>query len=186
MEDYKIIELYWARKEQAISESSNKYGSYCRTISYNILHNNEDVHECINDTWLAAWNTMPPQRPNLLSAFLGKITRNLSLNRYKQNTAKKRGFGQMELALSELDECIPSSVSVEDAIDQIELTKAIDDYLYQQTQERRMVFVRRYWYLSPIDEIARDFSMSRSKATSLLFRMRKELKLHLEKEGIYI
>ena len=186
MEDHKIIELYWARSEQAISESSRKYGTYCRTIAYNILHNTEDVHECINDTWFAAWNTMPPQKPNILSDFLGKITRNLSLNRYKLISAQKRGAGQIDLALSELEDCLPTGNLVEEEIDQLLLTQAIDSYLFTQSQERRKIFVRRYFYLSPIDKIAKDFSMSRSKVTSLLFRMRKELKQHLEKEGIWV
>lgn len=186
MEDHKIIELYWLRLEQAISETSNKYGKYCHIISYNILHNTEDVHECVNDTWLAAWNTMPPKRPDRLGAFLGKITRNLSLNRYKSYTAKKRGAGQTEFVLSELEGCLPTDDHVEEVIDQIALTTAIENFLYAQTPERRNIFVRRYWYLSPIEEIAKDFSMSRSKATSLLFRMRKELKLYLEKEGVQI
>lgn len=186
MEDSMIIDLYWKRLERAITESSIKYGSYCHSISYNILHNTEDVSECVNDTWLAAWNTMPPKRPDLLGAFLGKITRNLSLNRYKLYSAQKRGGSQTELALSELEECLSDGNPVEETIDQMTLTKAIETYLNSQTSERRKIFVRRYWYLSPIDEIAADFSMSRSKATSLLFRMRKELKLHLEKEGILI
>lgn len=186
MEDHKIIELYWKRLERAITESSNKYGKYCHTISYNILHNTEDVYECVNDTWLAAWNTMPPQRPNYLGAFLGKITRNLSLNRYKIYSAKKRGGCQTELALSELEECLTDGNPVEDAIDQMTLTESINRFLFAQPQERRDIFVRRYWYLSPIDEIAEEFSMSRSKTTSLLFRMRNELKIHLEKEGIQV
>lgn len=186
MEDHMIIDLYWKRCESAITESSNKYGNYCHTISYNILHNSEDVSECVNDTWLAAWNTMPPKRPDLLGAFLGKITRNLSLNRYKSNSAQKRGGSQTELALTELEECISDGNPVEESMDQMALTKAIESYLMSQSSQRRKIFVRRYWYLSPIDEIAADFSMSRSKATSLLFRMRKELKLHLEKEGILI
>lgn len=186
MEDHKIIDLYWNRSESAISESSAKYGNYCHSISYNILHNTEDVSECVNDTWLAAWNTMPPKRPDLLGAFLGKITRNLSLNRYKANATKKRGGSQTDLALSELEDCLSSGNPVEESVDQLILTKAIESYLLGQSRQRRMVFLRRYWYLSPIDEIAADFSMSRSKTTSLLFRMRKELKLHLEKEGILI
>lgn len=186
MEDHKIIELYWQRMECAILETANKYGNYCQTISYNILHNMQDACECVNDTYLAAWNTMPPQKPDRLSAFLGKITRNLSLNRYKAYSAKKRGAGQVELALTELEDCLSSGNPVEEAVDQMILTCAINSFLYGQSQERRNIFIRRYWYLCPIDEIARDFSMSRSKATSLLFRMRKELKLHLEKEGIQV
>jgi len=186
MEDSKIIDLYWKRSETAITESSNKYGKYCKSISYNILHNLEDALECVNDTWLAAWNNMPPQKPNILSAFLGKITRNLSINRYKAYTTQKRGGNQMDLALSELEECISGSDPIAEAIDQMTLTTAIDSFLHNQTQERRMIFVRRYWYLSTIEEIARDYGMSLSKTTSLLFRMRKELKEYLEKEGIHL
>ena len=109
MDDSEIVELYWKRSEKAITETSKKYSNYCHYISYNILHNDEDVKECLNDTYLRAWNAIPPERPTYLASFLGKITRNLSLNRYKQNTTKKRGFGQTELALSELEDCIPAT-----------------------------------------------------------------------------
>jgi RNA polymerase sigma-70 factor (ECF subfamily) len=146
----------------------------------------EDALECVNDTWLSAWNVMPPKRPDRLSAFLGKITRNLSINRYKAGTTQKRGGGQMDLALTELEECIPDKNSIDEAIDQMTLTTAIDSFLHKQPQQKRMIFVRRYWYLSSIDEIAKDYGMSRSKTTSLLFRMRNELKEHLEMEGIYL
>lgn len=118
MKDHEIIELYWARNQLAITATADKYGSYCHTIAYNILHNNEDAEECSNDTYLGAWNSIPPQRPNRLSIYLGKITRNLALNRYKRYTAEKRGHGQVELVLSELEACIPANTSVEQAIEE--------------------------------------------------------------------
>ncbi len=186
MDDSKIIELYWERSENAIAETAKKYSNYCRRISYNILRNDEDAEECVNDTYLNAWNSMPPHRPNRLSTFLGKITRNLSLNKYKQYTAKKRGSGQTELVLSELEECIPGATDVEQAVDEIILTEALNRFLANQPQKKRIVFSQRYWYLMPIKEIAEQWSMSESQTKSMLFRIRNELKLHLEKEGITI
>lgn len=184
MKDNEIIDLYWERKETAITESADKYGSYCHSISYNILHNNEDAEECVNDTWLGAWKSMPPQRPERLSTYLGKITRNLSLNRFKKYTAEKRGLGQTELVLSELEDCIPDETSVEQIVDELILVKAINDFLYAQPEQKRNIFIRRYWYLFPIKDIAAVYDMSESKVASLLFRMRNDLKTHLEKEGI--
>lgn len=186
MEDGKIIELYWARDQRAVRESDEKYGRYCHSISYNILYNDQDAQECVNDTWLNAWNAMPPQRPNRLAVFLGKITRNLSLNRYRLYHVEKRGQGQTALALSELEECVSTSNSPEQASEERLLVESIESFLYAQPQQKRDIFVRRYWYLSAVKEIARDYSMSESKVKSLLFRMRGELKLHLEREGIVV
>ncbi len=186
MRDNEIINLYWEREETAITESENKYGSYCHTISYNILHNDEDAEECVNDTWLGAWKSMPPQRPERLSTFLGKITRNLSLNRFKKYTAEKRGMGQTELVLSELEDCIPGETSVEQIVDELVLVKSINDFLYAQPEQKRNIFIRRYWYLFSIKDIAAVYNMSESKVASLLFRMRNELKRHLEMEGIQL
>lgn len=186
MRDNEIINLYWEREETAITESENKYGSYCHTISYNILHNDEDAEECVNDTWLGAWKSMPPQRPERLSTFLGKITRNLSLNRFKKYTAEKRGMGQTELVLSELEDCISGETSVEQIVDELVLVKSINDFLYAQPEQKRNIFIRRYWYLFPIKDIAAVYNMSESKVASLLFRMRNELKRHLEMEGIQL
>ncbi|MCM1027454.1 MAG: sigma-70 family RNA polymerase sigma factor [Roseburia sp.] len=186
MKDDEIIALYLARNESAISATSDKYGSYCHSISYNILHDSEDAKECVNDTWLGAWKSIPPHRPNRLSTYLGKITRNLSLNRFRQYTAEKRGFGQTALVLSELDDCIPSGKDVEQVIEEMALTASINRFLRQQSRERRNIFIRRYWYLYPIRDIAIAYGMSESKVASLLFRMRNELKSHLEKEGITI
>lgn len=184
MKDHEIIDLYWERKENAISETAKKYGKYCHSISYNILHNNEDAEECVNDTYLGAWKSMPPQRPDRLSTYLGKITRNLSLNRFKQYTAEKRGLGQTELVLSELEDCIPAETSVEQIIDEMVLVKSINQFLRGHPEQKRNIFIRRYWYLSPIRDIAENYSMSESKVASILFRMRNELKTHLEQEGI--
>lgn len=186
MDDNKIIDLYWELSEVAITETADKYGRYCHYISYNILHNAQDAEECVNDTYLGAWKSMPPQRPNKLSAFLGKLTRNLSLNRFKQYTAEKRGFGQTELVLSELEDCIPAPNDIEQETDERILVEAIDRFLYGQPKIKRDVFIRRYWYMSAIRDIAEQYDISESKTTSMLFRLRNELKLLLEKEGIVL
>lgn len=184
MSDNEILDLYWNRSENAINATAEKYGNYCHAISYNILHNDEDAEECVNDTWLGAWKSIPPHRPNRLSAYLGKITRNLSLNRFKQYNAQKRGLGQTEPVLSELEDCIPSQNDVEQAVCEMILVQSIEQFLYALPAQNRNIFIRRYWYLSSIKDIAKAYGMSESKLTSLLFRMRKELKEHLEKEGI--
>ncbi len=184
MNDNEIIGLYWERNETAISASADKYGSYCHSISYNILHNNEDAEECVNDTWLGAWKSMPPHRPERLSTFFGKITRNLSLNRFKKYSAEKRGYGQTELVLSELEDCISDNTSVEQIIDEQILVQSLNDFLYAQPEQKRNIFIRRYWYLYPIKDIAAAYGISESKVASMLFRMRNDLKIHFEKEGI--
>lgn len=186
MKDHEIIGLYWERKENAISATAKKYGKYCYSISYNILHNNEDAEECVNDTYLSAWKSMPPQRPEPLSAYLGKITRNLSLNRFKYYTAKKRGHGQTELVLSELEDCIPAKTSVEQIVEEKTLVNSINNFLYALPEYKRNIFICRYWYLFSIRDIAEKYKMSETKISTLLFRMRNKLKLHLEKEGIYL
>lgn len=186
MDDNNIIKLFWERSEEAIVETSKKYSNYCFTISYNILYNNEDAKECVNDTYLRAWNTIPPNRPNRLATFLGKITRNLSLNRYKYIKAGKRGFGQVELVLSELEACIPAPMDTEQIFDELVLTEAINKFLDNQKKIKRIVFIQRYWYLMPIKEIAEQNNMSESKVKSMLFRTRNELKVYLEKEGIIL
>jgi len=186
MDDKKILDLYWMRSEAAISETANKYGRYCHSIAFNILRNHEDSQECVNDVYLKAWKAMPPQRPNRLSVFLGKITRNLSLNRYKKQTAEKRGCGQVPLVLDELQECIPAADSTEQAIDDLALAEALNQFLASLPPETRKIFMRRYWYISSIQEIAEDFHMGESKVKMLLLRTRNKLKLFLEKEGILL
>ncbi len=186
MDDSKIVQLYWERSENAIAETSKKYSKYCHYISYNILNNNEDAKECVNDTYMSAWNTIPPKRPECLSTFLGKITRNLSLNRYKQYAAQKRGSGQTVLVLSELEDCTPGSSGVEQIVDEMVLKETLNNFLKALPKTNRIVFVQRYWFLRTIKEISKQFDMSESKVTSMLFRIRNELKKYLEKEGVVL
>lgn len=184
VKDEMIIALYLERNETALSETKEKYGNYCFRISYNILHNWEDAEECLNDTWQRAWDSIPPQIPERLSVYLGKITRNLSLNRLKQANAAKRGCGQRDLALAELQECIPDRQRVEQVVEDKRITEVIERFLYDQPSLKRRLFLRRYWYLDSITDLARRFGITESKVMSVLFRMRKELKKQLQKEDI--
>ena len=186
MDDRQIIALYNERSEAALSETAKKYGRYCHTIAYNILRNEEDSEECVNDTWLRAWEAIPPQCPERLSAFLGKITRNLALNRYKHKNREKRGGGQMLLALEELAECIPGTNSAEEAANESLLVEELNRFLEGLPAEKRKIFMRRYWYMSSVKEIAEDFGLSESKVKMTLLRMRSKLKQTLEKEGIVL
>jgi RNA polymerase sigma factor (sigma-70 family) len=184
MEDSAIIDLYWAREERALAESDAKYGSYCRTVAYNILRCREDTEECVNDTWLRAWNAMPPQRPGILSSFLAKITRNLSLDRYKAGRADKRGGGQLPLALDELGDCIPDSRNVEDVVELKELSRVLDRFLRSLPEREACVFLRRYWFVDSTKEIALRYGMAEGSVKSTLHRTRGKLRACLEKEGI--
>ncbi len=184
MEDRNIVDLYWERSESAISETAVKYGSYCRTIAFNILHNTEDAEECVNDTYLKVWNTIPTLRPERLSAFLARITRNISLNRYERNNAKKRIPVETTVALDELTDCIPAAENTEDTVEEKALTETLNRFLAELSIEKRMIFMRRYWYLCSIKEIAADFNMTESKIKMVLMRSRHSLKKVLEKEGI--
>ena len=184
MEDTQIVDLYWARSETAITETADKYGRYCYSIAYGVLHDDGDSEECVNDTWMSAWGAMPDQRPAKLSPFLGRITRNLSLKRWERNSAKKRGAGQVPLALDELSDCIPTDGDAERIADDITLTDALNRFLASLDSDKRKIFMRRYWYFSPVAEIAADFGVSESRVKMTLLRCRKELKKHLEKEGV--
>lgn len=186
MDDNGIIALYWARDEKALEESNTKYGGYCRSIAYHILQNNEDTEECVNDTWLRAWNAMPPQRPNILSAFLGKITRNLSLDRYKLSLAAKRGGGQLPMALEELNQCIPSDEDVEDELALKELSRLLDRFLRDLPEKDCCVFLRRYWFVDSTAEIAQRYKMAEGSVKSSLYRTRQKLKVYLEKAGVAV
>jgi len=183
MEDIKIIELYMNRDEKALLQTSAKYGAYCSSIAFNVLENSEDAMECMNDTLLKAWNSIPPQRPSNFKAYLAKITRNLALDRYDKMNAEKRGGGQYDLALEELGECIPS---VEEAIGEDRLTDIINAFLEKQEKDKRIMFVKRYYYLDPVKKIAQDMSVSESNVKTSLFRLRSSLKEELSKEGINI
>lgn len=186
MDDKKIIELYFDRSEQAISETAKKYGRYCHYIAFHILHNQEDSEECVNDTYFRAWNAIPPKRPERLRTFLGKITRNLSLNKWEKQTAQKRGTGQTEQVLEELMECIPSENNVEKLIEDKLILEILNDFIDKLSADKRKLFVRRYFYLSSIKEIAKDYGLSESKVTVTLFRTRQMLKEVLEKEGVML
>lgn len=186
MTDMGILDLYWARSESAITETALKYGSYCSTIALNILRNNEDSEECVNDAYLNAWNAIPPQRPAVLSSFLGRIVRNLSLDKYKSRKAEKRSGDETALLLSELQDCVPSIYSVVDEVEAKVLEKIIDSFLSQIEKPDRVFFMRRYWYADQISLIAERFAISESRVKTSLYRTRKKLKITLEKEGFVI
>ena len=175
MEDHKIIELYWARSQQAIQESEDKYGPYCRSIARGILDREEDAEECVNDTWFRAWNAMPPQ-----------LTRNLSLDRWRKNRAAKRGGSQVEVALQELEHCLPDHRRPDEELEAGETAALISAFLRQQPELDRRLFVRRYFHLESIDTLARRFGLTESQAKSRLHRTRQKLKAALEKEGIAV
>lgn len=183
-EDSRIIELFFARDEKAISETHSKYGRYCYSIAYNIIAVNEDCEECVNDTLVRAWNAIPPQKPKKLSAFLGRITRNLSLNKYFEKAADKRGSGQAAIVLDELAECVSSGVTTEDVSDNNTLRRALNDFLCSLETEKRIIFMQRYWYMMPVKAIAAEHSSTESRIKMMLHRTRNELKEHLIKEGI--
>ena len=184
MDDTKIIDLYWTRSESAISETAKKYGSYCRSIAFRILRDDRDSEECVNDTWLGAWNAIPPKRPAVLSTFLGRITRNLALDRWKRYRTKKRGGGEMTVALEELQECVPAPDGVEAALDDMALADALSRFLLSLPQEAQRFFVQRYWYLCSIREIAQSSGANTGKVKMSLHRSRQDLQKFLQKEGI--
>lgn len=185
MEDSQIIELYWQRCEDAIAQTSKKYGRLCRKIALNIVGNYEDAQECENDTYVATWNAIPPTRPNVLSAFLSRIARNIALNRYEYNKAQKRN-NEFDLVLSELEECIAGKSSVEDAYEEGVVAKMLDDFLAGLSKEKRVIFVRRYWYSDAVKDIAKRMQISESKVKTVLFRTRKELQEYLEARGVLV
>ena len=184
MDEKQIIDLYWARSESAIAETQRKYGKFCFQIAYNILANRQDSEECVNDTYLQTWNAIPPKRPNRLAAFLGKITRNLALKKYETYSAKKRGGGQTVLALEELAECIPDPNTVERMVDDRVLTERLNGFLADLAPEARKIFLRRYWNLSSVKEIADAYGIGESKVKMSLMRTRGKLRSFLEQEGI--
>ena len=186
MKDIDIIKLYFARSQKAIEETDKKYGAYCNVIAQNILCNKQDSEECVNDTYLKTWDSIPPKEPQNLRTYLGKITRSVAINRYKMYSAEKRGGSNADVLLSELEGCIPSNITVEDTGDEKLLVTLLEEFLKAQSAVKRNIFIRRYWYCDSISQIAEDFSMSDSKVTSVLYRMRIKLKEYLEKEGISV
>ncbi|MBQ8595421.1 MAG: sigma-70 family RNA polymerase sigma factor [Oscillospiraceae bacterium] len=184
MEDEKIIELYFERNESAISETAEKYGNYLYKIAFNILSDNEDSEESVNDTYMSAWNTIPPEKPNVFSAFLSKITRYISLNRYRAKKTEKRSGGEIDAAFEEIEECVPDKSDIYDEIETKELAEIISDYLKKLPETERKIFVCRYYYLDSLSDISKQFGFSQSKVASMLHRTRKKILSHLEKEGV--
>ena len=185
MDDDRIIELYWEREENAIKETSLKYGRLCSYIARNILSNYEDSEECVNDTYLAVWNVIPDERPNIFSAFISRITRNLALKKYEYISAAKRNPAAIT-SLEELGDCISGVDSVESEVEKKRIESTIDKFLWEQNEERRNIFIRRYWYFDPIDDICKKTGFTQSKVKSMLYEMRKKLRKYLEREGIEV
>lgn len=177
MDDLEIIELYFAREEMAIAETEAKYGSYCHKISMNILDNSEDAEECVNDTWLKAWNSIPPERPGVLRLFLGKIARNLAIDRYRANHKGGRNR-ELELSLEELSECIPMEEAQAG-----ELPALLDDFLRKTPLEDRRLFVLRYWHAHSIKSLAETFHMTAGAVSNRLWRTREKLRTYLTERG---
>lgn len=181
MEDKRIVDLYWKRSEAAIYETDQKYHGYCFSIANHILFNKEDSDECVNDTYVAAWNSMPPDKPNNLKTFLGKLTRNISLHRWEYYHADKRGGSEVALALDELENILKNDAV--DVVDKVTLQQVLNQFLKQLKPESRKFFVRRYWYMDSIEEIAKMYGVSLSKVKMSLLRARNQLKDILEQEG---
>ena len=184
MDDPQIIELYWARSEQAISETSAKYGTFLWRIARNILESHDDADECVNDTYLRAWNAIPPSRPSAFRAWLGRITRNLSLDRWNQSRAQKRGGSSMDVLLGELSECVPAPGRTEQHLEDQALADALNAFLGTLSRESRVIFLRRYWCGDRLEVIAAGMNCSAGKVKSSLFRTRSKLRAYLQKEGI--
>ncbi len=182
MEDSAIIELYWQRSEQAIAETQAKYGAFCCSVALNLLRVPEDAEECVSDTWHAAWNAMPPQRPEKLRAWLGRVTRNLSLGRWERDHRVKRDGGIPEL-LDELEDCLPTAETAESALEARELARAMDAWLSSLRREDRVLFLGRYWLGLSVRELALRRGIKPEKLSLRLFRLRKSLRTWLEKEG---
>ncbi|WP_298032722.1 RNA polymerase sigma factor [uncultured Dysosmobacter sp.] len=186
MEDRAIIELYWNRDQSAIAETDGKYGGFLRNLSWNVLRDHGDAEECVNDTYLRAWNAIPPDRPAAFRAWLGRVARNLSLDRWKQGRAQKRGGDSMELLLGELDGCVPAPHSMERVLEDRDIAALISKFLRELPAESRIMFLRRYWYGQDIGAIAAGLGCGQGKVKSALFRTRKALRAYLESEGVSI
>lgn len=183
MEDRQIVELYWQRSEDAIAETAAKYGGYLYSISYRILTDSGDAGECVNDTYSSAWEAMPPHRPSVLSAFLARITRRISIDRWRRRSADKRGGGEIALVLDELAECVSGKEDVEKEVENRELQEKLNRFIRILPEKERQVFMLRYWYMYPVAAIAEKTGRSETGIRSMLYRTRKKLRALLEKEG---
>ena len=185
VEDKEIVDLYWQRNENAIKETSLKYGKYCLSIATHILCNINDAEESVNDTWLNAWNSMPPHRPENLSSYLGKITRYICLKKWRYQNAQKRGGSEISIAFDELSDCIPDGKSIDEALQLETLTGILNTFISGLPKVERRVFVCRYWYFNSILEISQQFGFSQSKVKTMLWRTRKKLMIQLKKDGVF-
>ena len=183
MDDSRIVELYWRRSGDAIAETSRKYGGYCYAIAYNLLSSVRDAEECVNDTWLGAWNAIPDNRPQYLAPFLGKIARRLAFNRFRADRAEKRGGGELPLVLEELGGCVPVVPSAAQAVEDGELEAEINRFLYALPPRDCDVFLRRYWYGESLAEIAGRYGLKLNTVKTSLYRTREKLRRFVEQEG---
>ena len=186
MEDEAIVSLYWQRNESAIRETERKYDRYLTKIAMNILADREDSRESVNDTYLAAWNSMPPHRPGVLSTYLGKITRRISIDRFRYRNREKRRQSEYEISLSELGDCVSGGNTTEEAVNGKLLADAIGIWLRLLPEENRNLFLCRYYFLDSLQEVAKHCGITESKCKTVLHRMRKSLKEYLEKEGFVV
>lgn len=186
MEDSEIYDLFWARNEQAIAATHQKYGTWCKSIAHRILNIMEETEECVSDTYMTAWNHIPPERPSVFRAWLGKITRNLALTRYRKLHAAKRGGGETTLALDELSFCVSGKETPEDSHDAKETLRIINEFLSMQPTDHRNIFVRRYWYVESVKSIAAAYHMSENRVSTILSKQRKLLKQRLQEEGVAV
>lgn len=185
MNDERIIELFFERSEQAIKELDNKYGKTFHKVSLNILNNEQDAEECVNDAYLGAWNAIPPAKPNPLVTFVCKIVRNISLKRYEKNTAQKRN-SFYDIAIAELDECLASQTTIEDEIEERELTRIIESFLDSLSKENRVIFLRRYWFSDSYADIAKQVGLTEKNVSVRLSRIRNELRKYLTERGVLV
>ena len=183
MDDKSIVDLYFSRDQEAITQTDKKYGHYCYRIAYNILTNKEDAEESVSDTYMTAWRAIPPRRPSVLSTFLGKITRHISIDRWRERAATKRGGGEVPLALEELKDCVAGMQNVEMDYERKEIVKAYVKFLDTLPITERRVFLCRYWYVESIETIADKFGFSQSKVKTMLYRTRTKLRKQLAEEG---
>lgn len=185
MEDSKIIALFFSRSEQAIAELAQKYGGICKKIAFNILGNSRDAEECVNDAYLGAWNSIPPQEPKPLITYICKITRNLALKRYRYNTAQRRN-SFYDQSLSELEECIPSSEKHLEGCTEHDLTRLLNGFLNSLDEKSRVMFVKRYWYAEPVKSIAEELEMTENHVSVKLSRIRNKMRVYLEERGVVL
>ena len=183
MDDNAIIDLYFARDQEAVEATSREYGAYCTAIAVKILDDRGAAEECVNDTWLKCWQSIPPQRPKSLKSFAGRIARNLALSALRAESAQKRGGGQVQLALDELSEVVSGGDTPEGALDRKAFRAALDGFLAGLPERNRNLFLRRYWYLDSVEALAKRYAMSKTQVTTTLHRLRQKLRVHLEQEG---